>query len=283
MVRDGTRRLRAALWLAVAMGVVAALSPRVVVPLLPRTATAARSAAGENAASSGHPAVHGAGASAGLSPALAASSAETLHRYAAELSAIGKKPSGGTPNALAQATAAREQAGQTEVTAARKAGVFLAGQGSSASSAVRVVRLPDNRAGLPVRALGTLHPADLLVVAPSSLPAALLSAIRKLRGVAAANLLDAARIKVNGGYVAVLGVNPSTFREFAARPTAKSTVLADIDIALLEDAVLGQQFLEIVAHFEERVAERPDVVDQLGRQILVHAADAEIGGMHARA
>ena len=35
--------------------------------------------------------------------------------------------------------------------------------------------------------------------------------------------------------------------------------------------------------FEERIAERVDVVDQLLRQVLVHAADAEIGRVHARA
>ena len=58
---------------------------------------------------------------------------------------------------------------------------------------------------------------------------------------------------------------------------------ADIDVALLEDAVLGEQLLQIVAHFQERIAERRDVVDQLRRQILMHAADAEISRMHARA
>ena len=36
-------------------------------------------------------------------------------------------------------------------------------------------------------------------------------------------------------------------------------------------------------HLQERVAERLDVVDQLRRQVLVHAADAEIVGVHAAA
>ena len=35
--------------------------------------------------------------------------------------------------------------------------------------------------------------------------------------------------------------------------------------------------------FEERVAEGADVVDELLRQVLVHAARPEIGGVHARA
>ena len=242
-VRDGTRRLRAALWVAVAMGVAAAFSPRVVIPQLHRTATAAGISAGQNAASSGHSARSGAHAAAGLSQALTASGAASLRRYAAMLSDLGKEPASATGNAVAQATAAREQAGQTEVTAARKAGVFLPGQDSSAGSAVRVVTMSGKPAGPVVRVLGTLHPADLLVVAPSPLPAASLTAIRKLPAVTAANLLDAARLKVNGGYVAMLGVNPSTFREFAAKPTAKSTVLwqnvADGGIAV--SYLMGEQ------------------------------------------
>jgi peptidoglycan DL-endopeptidase CwlO len=230
-VRDGTRRLRAGLWVAVAMGVVAAFSPKVAIPQLPRTA-AAGIAAGT-----------GAHESAGSSHAPTASGAESLRRYAAVLSDIGTEPATSSGNAVAQAAAARQQAGQTEVTAARKEGVFLPGQGSSASSAVRVVTLSGKLAGPVVRPLRKLDPADLLVVAPSSLPAASLAAIRKLPGVTAVNLLDAARVKVNGGYVAMLGVNPSTFRGFAAKPTAKSTVfwqnVADGGIAV--SYLMGEQ------------------------------------------
>ena len=58
---------------------------------------------------------------------------------------------------------------------------------------------------------------------------------------------------------------------------------ADVDVALLEDAVAGQQVFEIVADLEERIAERLDVVDQLRRQVLMHAADAEVRRVHARA
>src|SRR6266699_2767405 len=55
----------------------------------------------------------------------------------------------------------------------------------------------------------------------------------------------------------------------------------DVDVALLEDAVVGKQDLEIVADLEERIAEIPDIVDELRRQILVHAAGAKIIGVHA--
>ena len=58
---------------------------------------------------------------------------------------------------------------------------------------------------------------------------------------------------------------------------------ADIDIALLEDAIVREQVLDVVADFEERVAEGVDVGDQFGRKVLMHAARPEIGGMHAAA
>jgi cell wall-associated NlpC family hydrolase len=45
--------------------------------------------------------------------------------------------------------------------------------------------------------------------------------IRKLSGVRAVEAVDAARVKVNGKFAAILGVNPSSFRRFAAKPTAK--------------------------------------------------------------
>ena len=110
-------------------------------------------------------------------------------------------------------------------------------------SAVPAAGLPARQAGPPLAPLRTLHPADLLVIAPQTLPAGALAAIRKLAGVTAVNLLDAARIKVNGGFVATLGVNPSTFREFAAKPTAKSTTLwrnvSDGGIAV--SYLMGQQ------------------------------------------
>ena len=42
---------------------------------------------------------------------------------------------------------------------------------------------------------------------------------------AAVQRLDAGTIKVNGEFIQMLGVNPSRFRAFAARPTARSTAL----------------------------------------------------------
>jgi len=73
-----------------------------------------------------------------------------------------------------------------------------------------------------VAPLGQRRQADLLVVAPTSLPAKVLTAVRHLPGVTNAQLLEAAKIKINGSFTAVLGVNPSAFRGYASGPTAAS-------------------------------------------------------------
>jgi cell wall-associated NlpC family hydrolase len=67
--------------------------------------------------------------------------------------------------------------------------------------------------------------ADLMVVSPSSLPKAVLAAVAGLSDVAAAEPVEAVRMRINGTYTAVLGVDPSGFRAFAAKPTAESDAL----------------------------------------------------------
>ena len=91
-------------------------------------------------------------------------------------------------------------------------------------------------AGSPVPAAGPVTPpsvaplrrtvqADLLIVAPFSLPAKLLAGVRRLPGVTDTEKIEAVRMRINGTYAAVLGVDPSVFRSFAARPTGASNAL----------------------------------------------------------
>jgi cell wall-associated NlpC family hydrolase len=72
-----------------------------------------------------------------------------------------------------------------------------------------------------VAPLRHLRSADIVAVSASTLPARVVRQVRKLPGVRAVEAVDAARVKVNGKFAAILGVNPSTFRRFAAKPTAK--------------------------------------------------------------
>jgi cell wall-associated NlpC family hydrolase len=64
-----------------------------------------------------------------------------------------------------------------------------------------------------------------MVVAQKALPAKVVARVARLRGVQTARAVDAARVRVNGTFAAVLGVDPDTFRAFAAGPTASSSPL----------------------------------------------------------
>ena len=70
-----------------------------------------------------------------------------------------------------------------------------------------------------------LLPADVLVVSDNPLPAGAVAKVRGLPQVRAAEPVDAARVRVNGSLTNVLGVDPSAFRRFAAKPTAMDTAL----------------------------------------------------------
>ena len=73
-----------------------------------------------------------------------------------------------------------------------------------------------------VAPLHGLLQADMIVVAPSSLPSGTLAAIQQLPGVTGAQSVEAAKIQVNGKYTAVLGVDASTFRGYAVKEMAAS-------------------------------------------------------------
>ena len=67
--------------------------------------------------------------------------------------------------------------------------------------------------------------ADLLIVAPFSLSRRLATALSRLPGVTATERIEAVRMRINGSYTSVLGVDPSMFRTFAARATGASNAL----------------------------------------------------------
>jgi peptidoglycan DL-endopeptidase CwlO len=182
---SGKRHVRAALWVAVAIGIVAGVSPKLIDAAFPGPA--------------GHHA---------------------------------------SPPAAERAAAGRSRA---PASGAPAAGTFIQALEGHAPT-VPVAQL--TASSVPVVApLRKLLAADLLVVAPTTLPASSLSAVRRTKGVVAAEPLDAARIKLDGSYVAMLGVDPSRFRAFAARPTARSNALwqsvADGDIAV--SYLMGEQ------------------------------------------
>ena len=207
-MRDGMRRLRAGSWVAVAAKVVMRHGRR-------------RLRAGLWVAVV-------AGVAASFLP-------RVLHADAPVASAHGAASS------IARDSSRGHAVGRQRVPSEPIAGTFIPLQaGSSGTVPVAQLTAKTEPAVAPMR---RLLAADVLVVAPSSLPSKAFSAVRRMRGVVAAQLVDAARIKINGSYVAMLGVDPSRFRAFAARPTAASTALwqnvADGDIAV--SYLMGKQ------------------------------------------
>jgi peptidoglycan DL-endopeptidase CwlO len=100
---------------------------------------------------------------------------------------------------------------------------LLPGTSPSGSQSVTVSHF--GHAPAAIAPLRQLLPADLFVVAPTTLSPGVAAAVRRLRGVAAVQPLDAARIEMDGKLTATLGVDPSVFRAFAAKPTAESAGL----------------------------------------------------------
>jgi len=88
-----------------------------------------------------------------------------------------------------------------------------------------VTNPPRSGAGKREGRLAHLRQADVLLVAQKPLPSGLVKRVRHVDGVAAAVPAAAGRLKVNGVFTNILGVNPVNFRPFAAGPTARSAAL----------------------------------------------------------
>jgi peptidoglycan DL-endopeptidase CwlO len=91
--------------------------------------------------------------------------------------------------------------------------------------AVPIASSASASAAPPVAPLRRSVQADLLIVAPFSLSQRLTATVGRIPGVVATERIEAVRMSVNGSSTAVLGVDPSVFREFAARPTGASNSL----------------------------------------------------------
>src|SRR5262249_3183493 len=95
---------------------------------------------------------------------------------------------------------------------------------ADASGAVATKPLPASRRSAAA-GHSRLLPADILVVGRRALPVKLAARLRRIQGVVAAIPVAAGRVRVDGAFVNVLGVNSAKFRWFAARPTARSNAL----------------------------------------------------------
>ncbi|MEU5991537.1 C40 family peptidase [Spirillospora sp. NPDC047418] len=76
-----------------------------------------------------------------------------------------------------------------------------------------------------VAPLGKRLTPHVLVAAPTTLPADVVQRIRGAKGVQGVEVVDAVQGMVAGKRVGLMGVNPSTFRNYTPKPTAKSDAL----------------------------------------------------------
>lgn len=74
----------------------------------------------------------------------------------------------------------------------------------------------------PVAPLQKRMTPHMLVAAPTTLSPEVVRKVQTVRGVAAVEVVDAARAKVNGKRAGVLAVEPSTFRNYAPKRTAEA-------------------------------------------------------------
>jgi peptidoglycan DL-endopeptidase CwlO len=150
--------------------------------------------------------------------------ARALPALVAAAGLLGAGAALGVPAGWRSAAARPPAAGHSVSAAAAAQSGAAPGAGRLTSFSVPVTRLARGAAPAVAPLHGLLQ-ADVIVVAPSSLPAGTLTAIQRLPGVTAAQSVEAAKIQVNGKYTAVLGVDPSTFRGYAAQKTASSEQL----------------------------------------------------------
>ncbi|MFC4911099.1 C40 family peptidase [Actinomadura gamaensis] len=91
----------------------------------------------------------------------------------------------------------------------------------------RFVVASDNSSVSPqaVAPIGRRLTPQVLVAGSTTLPADVVDKVRKLKGVQGVESVDAVQAMIAGKRVGLMGVNPSTFRNYTPEPTAKSDPL----------------------------------------------------------
>jgi peptidoglycan DL-endopeptidase CwlO len=137
--------------------------------------------------------------------------------------APGRVPSG-VLSSVAALPRVNPVTGDVSVLGSTGPGSTVLGSGVTAKSAAPAVAAAEAQEPAVAPLTRTLT-ADLMVVAPFSLPTPVLAAVAGTQDVVAAEPVEAVRMQINGTYTAVLGVDASGFRGFAAKPTAASDAL----------------------------------------------------------
>jgi cell wall-associated NlpC family hydrolase len=134
--------------------------------------------------------------------------------------------------------------------------------GGAAGAGTQAAGSAQSAASPKVTPLSGLKQAGVLIVAPFSLSRKVLAAVSAQPGVTGAEPIEAAKIQINGAYTAVLGVNPSRFRGYAAPSMAASSrlwqgvagggVAVSYTMGTLDKLSLGGQ-VTVAGHQTERL------------------------------
>ena len=139
---------------------------------------------------------------------------------------LGSAPSGQpAPAGAGNALAAAPTFGLPAVRPSTGSAPVAPGLAMGRSAKLLAVPIAGSAAVPKVAPLHRTVQADLLIVAPFSLSESLAAKVGRIPGVVASERIEAVRMSVNGSSTAMLGVDPSVFREFAARPTGASNAL----------------------------------------------------------
>ena len=139
---------------------------------------------------------------------------------------LGSAPSGQpAPAGAGNALAAAPTFGLPAVRPSTGSAPVAPGLAMGRSAKLLAVPIAGSAAVPKVAPLHRTVQADLLIVAPFSLSESLAAKVGRIPGVVASERIEAVRMSVNGSSTAMLGVDPSVFREFAARPTGASNTL----------------------------------------------------------
>ncbi|MGW4639269.1 C40 family peptidase [Sphaerisporangium sp. NPDC004334] len=130
-------------------------------------------------------------------------------------------PTAGAPAANGSTSAD----GSTGSTSADGSTGSASADGSSGSRKLPAGDPPQTATNTQVTPLSVLRRPHLFVVAPRSLSAAAVRRVKASKGVRAVEVVDAADVMMDGKRVQTMGVDPSTFRAYTPRATARSDVL----------------------------------------------------------
>lgn len=204
------------------------------------------------------------------------SCAGTTAAFAVAFTAFGAAPAWAAPDVQERPAIGEQMAGAAAPQHAPGPRPSAGGPApSGGASSPPVADAADLRTDVDVADFKKARSREYFAVLPDSIPQRRVEKVAELDGVASVESVDAARMKVDGEDTAVLGVDPSSFRNYAPKPSAESDDIwqgvAEGRVALSDDA--GRQRGLDVGSEVELAGARGEVT----REVWTHATSGVAG------